>query len=600
MLAFRKLVAAMICVIATVGSLSAQVQVIELWNGKVPGAVQSVEFKQHVDTTAGWVDKHSIDTPDLYFYPAPEEKARGTAVVICPGGGYSGLAIRHEGLEVAQWFNSVGITAFVLTYRQPDDAIMENKSIGPLQDGQRAIRLVRRHAKEWGIDPEKIGIMGFSAGGHVASTISVHYNEKAYEPDDSTSARPDFSLLIYPVISMDSTITHWGSRVNLLGNHPAPEQVKHFSNELQINAQTPPAFLVHSMDDDVVPVQNSIDYVLALKKYKIPCELHLYQSGGHGYGMAPGAGTQSAWPEACRKWLEMRGLLERDSAAVRQGAHRGGFGGKIELGPDDKPAFDDPPAGFRDKRDVPHGTITKVQYDSKALTTKREMLVYTPPGYSPDKKYPVIYLLHGLNSDAGQWPYWVRADQVVDNLQADGKIEPVIMVFPNCNTNVTVANPKPDEQADRKDGFKGYGELFENDLLKDIIPYIESHYSVYTDREHRALAGLSMGGGQSLNIGLSHIDSFAYIGGFSSAPNTNQFGGLSNSPLLPDPDFAKEKLKLFWLGCGSKDGLIRVSQGVHQYLKEQEVPHVWHVDGNAHDDTEWANNLYHFARHIFK
>ena len=304
MLVFKKLVVALICVIATIGSLSAQVQVIDLWNGKVPGAIQSDEFKQNVDTTAGWIDKHSIVKPDLYFYPAPAEKATGTAVVICPGGGYSGLAIRHEGLQVAQWFNSVGITAFVLTYRQPDDAIMENKSIGPLQDGQRAIRLVRRHAKEWGINPEKIGIMGFSAGGHVASTISTHYNEKVYDPVDSTNARPNFSLLIYPVISMDSTITHSGSRVNLLGSSPTPERVMHFSNELQVNEQTPPAFVVHSLDDDVVPVQNSIKYALAMKKHHVPCELHIYESGGHGYGMAPGGSTQSMWPEVCLKWLD--------------------------------------------------------------------------------------------------------------------------------------------------------------------------------------------------------------------------------------------------------------------------------------------------------
>ena len=303
MLVFKKLVVVLICVIATIGSLSAQVQVIDLWNGKVPGAIQSDEFKQNVDTTAGWIDKHSIVKSDLYFYPAPAEKATGTAVVICPGGGYSGLAIRHEGLQVAQWFNSVGITAFVLTYRQPDDAIMENKSIGPLQDGQRAIRLVRRHAKEWGIKPEKIGIMGFSAGGHVASTISTHYNEKVYDSVDSTSARPNFSLLIYPVISMDSTITHSGSRVNLLGNSPTPEQVMYFSNEFQVNEQTPPAFVVHSLDDDVVPVQNSIKYALAMKKYHVPCELHIYESGGHGYGMAPGGSTQSMWPEVCLKWL---------------------------------------------------------------------------------------------------------------------------------------------------------------------------------------------------------------------------------------------------------------------------------------------------------
>lgn len=293
-------------------------------------------------------------------------------------------------------------------------------------------------------------------------------------------------------------------------------------------------------------------------------------------------------------------LASIDTSAVRQKPRRGGFGGPVELGPDDKPAFPDPPTGFRDKRDVPHGTITTVKYDSKTLSTQREMLVYTPPGYSADKKYPVIYLLHGLNSGAGQWPYWVRADYVIDNLLADGKIGPAIMVFPNCNTNVTVANPKPDEQGDRKEGYKGYGQLFTDDLLHDIIPYIESHYSVDAGREHRALAGLSMGGGQSLNIGLSHIDTFAYVGGFSSAPNTNQFGGLSDSPLLPDPAAAKKKLKVLWLACGNKDGLIRVSQVVHRYLKEQGVPHVWNVDGNAHDDTEWANNLYWFVQQIFK
>lgn len=273
----------------------------------------------------------------------------------------------------------------------------------------------------------------------------------------------------------------------------------------------------------------------------------------------------------------------------------------IKLGPDDKPAYGNPPVGFRDKREnIADGTITTVQYDSKTVSERREMLVYTPPNYSSNKKYPIIYLLHGLNSGAGQWPYWVRADHVIDNLIADGKIEPVIMVFPNCNTNVTVSNPKPDEQEERKGGFKGYGTSFENDLINDIIPYIESHYSVYTDRKHRALAGLSMGGGQSLNIGLSHINTFAYVGGFSSAPNTNEFGGLNNIKLLPDLLAAKEQLALLWLGCGSKDGLFGVSQRVHTHLKKQKVPHVWHVDDNGHDDVEWANNLYLFAQHIFK
>ncbi|MDD5152248.1 MAG: alpha/beta hydrolase-fold protein, partial [Flavobacterium sp.] len=406
-------------------------------------------------------------------------------------------------------------------------------------------------------------------------------------------------LLIYPVISMDSTITHAGSRENLLGKHPLPEMVKHFSNALQVTAKTPPAFMIHSMDDGTVPVENSIEYALAMKKNHIPCELHLYERGGHGFGLGLESwrsnSTESTWTEACRKWLEVKKYIGKKEAP------KVGFDEPVKLDPDDKPVFNDPPVGFRDKREnVAHGIITIVQYDSKTLGTRREMLVYTPPGYSPHKKYPVIYLLHGLNSGNGQWPYWVHADYVMDNLLADGKIKPMIMVFPNCNTNMTIENPKPDEQEERKGGYKGYGTSFENDLLHDIIPYIESHYSVYTDRKHRTLAGLSMGGGQSLNIGLSHINTFAYVGGFSSAPNTNEFGGLSDTKLLPDLAEAKKKLKVLWLACGNKDGLLSVSQRVHQHLKEQGVPHIWNVDGNAHDDTEWANNLYLFVQHIFK
>jgi len=306
---FKKVMLAFICLIAISGSLFGQSKVIDLWNGKIPGAIYNEKFKQNVDTAAGWVDKHSVVNPSLTMYPAPEAKATGTAVVICPGGAYWGMAVKHEGSQVAKWLNSLGITAFVLKYRLPDDSIMANKTIGPMQDGQRAIRIVRSHAKEWGINPDKIGIMGFSAGGHLASTLSTHFNEKVYQSEDSTSARPDFSLLIYPVISMDLTITHWGSRENLLGKNPSPELVKHFSNELQVNEQTPPAFLALSIDDDAVPVQNSISYALALKKFKIPCELHLYQSGGHGYGMGKPANTEGTWPEACRKWLEARGFL---------------------------------------------------------------------------------------------------------------------------------------------------------------------------------------------------------------------------------------------------------------------------------------------------
>ena len=244
-----------------------------------------------------------------------------------------------------------------------------------------------------------------------------------------------------------------------------------------------------------------------------------------------------------------------------------------------------------------------VEYDSKTLGTRRQMRIYTPPGYSSDHKYPVLYLLHGIGANNRQWLEGCRAANVVDNLLADGKIQPMVMVFPNGDANInatnTAASARPGEGG-RRGGFEGYGVPFENDLLNDIIPYVESHYSAFADREHRALAGLSMGGGQSLNIGLSHIDTFANVGGFSSAPNTYEFGGISpDTKLLSDPKAAKEKLKLLWLGCGNKDGLIRVSQGVHKMLKENGVPHVWHVDSHAHDDPEWSSNLYLFAQHLF-
>jgi enterochelin esterase-like enzyme len=288
-----------------------------------------------------------------------------------------------------------------------------------------------------------------------------------------------------------------------------------------------------------------------------------------------------------------------------RGGGRGGFGGPIELGPDDKPAFPEPPAGFNAKRDnVPHGEVSVVEYDSKTLGTRRQMRVYTPPGYSAARKYPTLYLLHGIGANNRQWLDGCHAGNVIDNLLADRKIQPMVMVFPNCDANInstnTAAAARP-RDGGRRGGFEGYGAPFENDLLADIIPYVESHYSVLADREHRALAGLSMGGGQSLNIGLSHIDTFANVGGFSSAPNTREFGGMSpDTKLLNDPAAAKEKLKVLWVACGNKDGLIRVSQSVHKMLKEQGVPHVWHVDSHAHDDAEWSSNLYLFAQHLFK
>jgi enterochelin esterase-like enzyme len=300
-----------------------------------------------------------------------------------------------------------------------------------------------------------------------------------------------------------------------------------------------------------------------------------------------------------------------------RGPGRGGVGAPIELGPDDKPAFADPPAGFNVKRDeIPHGELTAVEYDSKSLGTRRRMRVYTPPGYSSSRKYPVLYLLHGIGGTDTEWTHACHANTIIDNLLAGGKIEPMVLVFPDGNSSRTAADlaarehggapatPNPEARGAGAPAGAGRGRgmnmeawltPFENDLLKDIIPYIDAHYSVYTDRDHRALAGLSMGGGQTLNIGLVHPETFAWVGGFSSAPDTRQ----PPSALVPDPSVPKQ-LKLIWLACGNQDRLIRISQAVHRYLKENGVAHVWHVDGNAHDTTEWDNNLYLFSQRVFK
>jgi len=283
---------------------SAQTLTLKLWPDGIPGSKTDPSYVEKITVTNGVITRcEKVVTPDLtIFLPAPE-KANGTAVLICPGGGYGVLAFDHEGNAIARWLNDYGIAGIILKYRLPSDQIMIDKSIGPLQDAQEAMRVIRRNAAEWKIDPKKVGVIGFSAGGHLASTISTHYDDRVYKVKDNTSARPDFSLLIYPVVSMDTTITHRGTRNNLIGLNPTEKNVYRFSNEKQITGDTPPAFLVHSSDDNVVPVMNSIGYYMGLQKNKIPAELHIFQKGGHGYGLAPNGGTESSWPGLCIKWM---------------------------------------------------------------------------------------------------------------------------------------------------------------------------------------------------------------------------------------------------------------------------------------------------------
>jgi acetyl esterase/lipase len=294
-----------------VSSMYGQTITLKVWPEKIPGTKSSTGYKEFTRMDNGRPRITKVTDPELQIYLPPKEIASGAAVVICPGGGYGVLAIDHEGWDIAKWLNKMGVAGIVLKYRLPSDEIMNDKSVGPLQDVQEAMRIVRRKSHEWNIDPNKIGVMGFSAGGHLAATASTMYMEKVYEPVDASSARPDFSILIYGVLSMQQDITHKGSLENLLGKNSSPERRNHFSNELRINSQSPPAFLVHSMDDKTVPVENSIRYFQMLSKFSIPAEFHAYEKGGHGYGLAVGGATESNWPAACEAWMQRNGWSNR-------------------------------------------------------------------------------------------------------------------------------------------------------------------------------------------------------------------------------------------------------------------------------------------------
>jgi len=275
-----------------------------LWEKRIPGQIKSDEVKEYA--TGGTAEEilrvHQVTEPTLKAYFPSKKLANGAAVLICPGGGYKILAIDHEGYQIAEWFNGLGISAFVLKYRLPDDRIMTDKSVGPLQDAQKALRTIRKNAKKWDINPNQIGVMGFSAGGHLAASLSTHYDAKIYEHEDEVSARPNFSILVYPVISFQENITHGGSRNNLLGKSSPQKDVDYFSNELQVDKNTPPALLIHSINDLAVPVENSFEYLKQLKAFSVPAEMHAFADGGHGYGLGR-TGTHSIWSKNAENWL---------------------------------------------------------------------------------------------------------------------------------------------------------------------------------------------------------------------------------------------------------------------------------------------------------
>lgn len=276
-----------------INQANAQTIPIVLWEKGAPNAVGNED----------------IDIPTLTPFLAPKETATGAAIVVLPGGGYSHLSETKEGSDVAKWLNSLGVSAFVLKYRLGIKYQQPNQ----LLDAARAMRTVRSRAKEWNLDANKVGILGFSAGGHLASTLSTHFDSgkpDAKDEIEKMSSRPALQILIYPVISMGE-FTHGGSKKNLLGENPTDELIKLYSNELQVTKDTPPAFLVHAVTDTAVPVENSLMYSEALRKAKIPFELHLYEQGPHGFGLAPTNPILASWTDRCADWLRVHGFVNK-------------------------------------------------------------------------------------------------------------------------------------------------------------------------------------------------------------------------------------------------------------------------------------------------
>lgn len=307
----KKVVAVSLLLTISLFHMTQAQQVLSLYGDHIPNSKPTPDQeKSEPGKDSAHMSLSLVSRPTLTVFLPSKDKANGTAVVICPGGGYSHLAMGHEGYEIARLLNEWGIAAFVLKYRLPSDETMIDKKIGPLQDAQRAIQLVRENAAAWDVNPARVGIMGFSAGGHLASTAGTHFTNVVIDNKAGISVRPDFMILLYPVITFADSIAHHGSRDNLIGPALTPENVTAYSNEWQVTPQTPPTFLVHAEDDRTVPVVNSLHFYEALQRNKVPSELHIYPKGGHGFGLHNST-TKDQWSDRLQNWLNGNGWLSR-------------------------------------------------------------------------------------------------------------------------------------------------------------------------------------------------------------------------------------------------------------------------------------------------
>jgi acetyl esterase/lipase len=289
-------------------------EALPLYAADIPNAIDTTDEEALRDPQDPHPFYLNISRPLIYPYPLRNAQSPRAAIVILPGGSYRGVSIVKEGFAVAQQLNAYGVAAFVVKYRTPNDRYMRDKTIGPLQDAQQALRLVRERAREWNVDPQRVGLMGFSAGGHLASTAATQFAHPALAGATSAQVKPDFLILSYPVISFSDPITHTISREALLGQKPTREQIEKFSNELHVSAQTPPTFIMHAADDTSVVVANSLRFFEALQARGIPSQLMIYPAGGHGFGLNNPT-TPDRWIERCRDWLLSRGYLKVEEYA---------------------------------------------------------------------------------------------------------------------------------------------------------------------------------------------------------------------------------------------------------------------------------------------
>jgi len=299
-----KSIIAGVLLLCSAGVYAQNAKQISLYPNGVPNSKKGPDTYKEQDVN-GRVSK--VTEPTLIPLIPEKGTANGTAVIICPGGGYGFLAMTGEGFPAAKEFNKIGVTAFVLKYRLPSDDIMIDKTIGPLQDAQAAMALVRSRAAEWGLNPNRIGIMGFSAGGHLASTEGTHFTTAVFDNKANVSLRPDFMILIYPVITFGE-FTHGGSKRALIGATPTQDKIDLYSNEKQVAANTPITFMIQAQDDTTVPIQNSLMFYDALVKNKVPSEMHIYPAGGHGFGINNRKSKEN-WFDACKGWMDTNGLL---------------------------------------------------------------------------------------------------------------------------------------------------------------------------------------------------------------------------------------------------------------------------------------------------